>query len=210
MMRLIVGPRVEIPDDTLTFACESHAVVTNEAGQSLCGATATVPVQAQQSFIIDAEDGYMVTQILVDGEYIAPYDEVNMTGDERLSVSYDEWGDEGHTRPVFVFNYTGAGVNHTVQVLTSEWHADGIDDVASRVNMAVRPNPATDQVAISLSGVKGMVDCSIIDMSGRVVLASTVNAEQTAVLNLNNVPAGAYFVRVVGSDFSKVEKLIVR
>ena len=56
----------------------------------------------------------------------------------------------------------------------------------------------------------GMVNCSIIDMSGRVVYNQSINAENANVINLNSLAKGAYFVRITNEQFSKVEKLIVR
>ena len=55
-----------------------------------------------------------------------------------------------------------------------------------------------------------MVNCSIIDMSGRVVYNQSINAENANVINLNSLAKGAYFVRITNEQFSKVEKLIVR
>ena len=74
----------------------------------------------------------------------------------------------------------------------------------------MKPNPATNSVTLNMRGVEGMVNCSIIDMSGRVVYNRAINAESAQTIDLSNVAAGAYFVRVTNDKFSKVEKLIVR
>ena len=76
--------------------------------------------------------------------------------------------------------------------------------------MKLQPNPATSQVSLNIEGVNGMVNCSIIDMSGRVVYNQSINAENANVINLNSLAKGAYFVRITNEQFSKVEKLIVR
>ena len=56
----------------------------------------------------------------------------------------------------------------------------------------------------------GSLNCSIIDMSGRVDYNAYNNAEEAHTIDLSGVAAGAYFVRVTNDSFSKVEKLIVR
>ena len=99
--------------------------------------------------------------------------------------------------------------DHTISAHTV-WRELGIDELASDVDVSVAPNPATSQVRVNLNGVSGKVSCDLIDMSGRVVYNNSFNAENEHIINLNGVPAGAYFVRLTGDSFSKVEKLIVR
>ncbi|MBR4739210.1 MAG: T9SS type A sorting domain-containing protein, partial [Bacteroidales bacterium] len=65
------------------------------------------------------------------------------------------------------------------------------------------------QVNVKVAGFNGKANCSILDMSGRVVYSTDITAGEN-VINLNGVSAGAYFVRVTNDTFSKVEKLIVR
>ena len=55
-----------------------------------------------------------------------------------------------------------------------------------------------------------MVNCALIDMSGRVVYSQNINAETAQVINLDGLAKGAYFVRITNDKFSKIEKLIVR
>lgn len=86
----------------------------------------------------------------------------------------------------------------------------GIDPVASDVHMTLAPNPTTSSVKLNLNGVSGMVNCNIIDMSGRVVYNANINAEAETTINVSNMPAGAYFVRVTNDTFSKIEKLIIK
>ena len=76
--------------------------------------------------------------------------------------------------------------------------------------MYLQPNPATSQVNLDIQGVTGMVNCMLIDMSGRVVYNKDINAEVAQTINLNSLAKGAYFVRITNDKFSKVEKLIVR
>ena len=47
-------------------------------------------------------------------------------------------------------------------------------------------------------------------MSGRVVYNANINAEAETTINVSNMPAGAYFVRITNDTFSKIEKLIIK
>lgn len=100
-------------------------------------------------------------------------------------------------------------VEHSIRAVTS-WHKLGIKDIAPNVNLKLAPNPATSQVNLTVKGVSGKLNCNIIDMSGRVIYNADINGETEHIINLNGVPAGAYFVRITNDSFSKVEKLIVR
>ena len=76
--------------------------------------------------------------------------------------------------------------------------------------MNLQPNPATSVVNMNIEGVSGMVNCVLIDMSGRVVYNQNINTETAQTINVSNLAKGAYFVRITNDKFSKVEKLIVR
>lgn len=95
--------------------------------------------------------------------------------------------------------------------ITATVHSENlkIRNAEDRVNILLAPNPATSQVRLTVGSFSGKANCSIIDMSGRVVYNADITSGET-LINLNGVPAGAYFVRVTNDSFSKVEKLIVR
>lgn len=80
------------------------------------------------------------------------------------------------------------------------------DDVVVRI----QPNPATAIANLTIKGVSGNVDLSIVDLNGRVVSRRVVNADATEPISLEGFARGTYFVRLTNNRFSKVEKLIVR
>lgn len=108
---------------------------------------------------------------------------------------------------VYLENMTG---HYTIKAQAG-WRPLGVSSpVETQVNLGLAPNPATSQVRVNVTGVTGKVNCNILDMSGRVIYSADFNAENEQTINLSGVPAGAYFVRVTGDTFSKVERLIVR
>ena len=111
-------------------------------------------------------------------------------------------------RNIYMFSVRGlqAAANVTATTATREL---SIGNAEENVNLTLSPNPATSQVRLNIAGIGGKINCSILDMSGRVVYSTEVNAGEN-VLNLNGIPAGAYFVRVTNSAISKVEKLVIR
>ena len=204
MIHLLVGPEQAVTRVNITVNCDSSEYgQVAYGGQDVCG-TIITPVEASSPVLTLAPfEGCSVASLFVDGVEVTPWDEITEEGDPRY-VAIE--GGDGAMR----FTFADVMGDHTITVTFSELPPVGIDPMAANVHMNLQPNPATSQVAINLEGVTGMVNCAIIDMSGRVVYTNNFNAEDSQVINLNNVAKGAYFVRITNNTFSTVEKLIVR
>jgi hypothetical protein len=204
MIHLLVGPAQAVTRVNVSVDCDSSEYgEVYYGGQEACGTTVT-PVEASSPVLTLAPfEGCSVRSLYVDGVEVTPYDEITEEGDPNYVAVPDGDG---------AMRYTFAEImgDHQVTAVFSELPPIGIDPLAANVRMNLQPNPATSQVSINLEGVTGMVNCAIIDMSGRVVYTNNFNAEDSQVINLNNVAKGAYFVRITNNTFSTVEKLIVR
>ena len=159
----------------------------------------------------DEESGvlghYAIDEILVDGK------SVNLNDEDMISATeYNVTDEDGNVlleRYYYRVTLRDISENHTISAKAS-YKELSVREAEDLVNIALAPNPATSQVRLNVSGMTGMVDCSIIDMSGRQVYASSFVAGSEQTIDLSGVAAGAYFVRITNNDFSKVEKLIVR
>lgn len=224
MIRPIIGPAMEIPRTTVYPQCEGDTNYYIEyEDDDVCGADVSIAEGSSPVFyVVPLGDHMVIDQIFVDGVAIEPWNEEEGTGDpDCWTGEYNVTNEANQVvllRNYIAYQYSNitapaAGQAHTISA-TCHWEPwgdpIGIDPVAANVSLGLSPNPATSQVSMNIKGVTGMVNCNIIDMSGRVVYNANINAEQTHTINLSNIPAGAYFVRVTNNDFSKVEKLIVR
>ncbi len=74
------------------------------------------------------------------------------------------------------------------------------------------PNPAEQSTTLSLNGMEGTVEATLVDMNGRIAAQLTLechgNCQQEIVLH--NLPAGAYYLRLQGNTIHIVKKLIVK
>lgn len=205
MIRLLVGPAQAVNRVNINVECEETdygSVVY--AGNEVCGTTLT-PAEGSSVVLSGVgSSGCGVMHLFIDGEEVFPYDEETEEGDPHLTMYYDQ-EENSYT---WQYQFVNLQADHTVHFVFGELVS--IDPVASNVTMKLQPNPATSQVSLNIEGVNGMVNCSIIDMSGRVVYNQSINAENANVINLNSLAKGAYFVRITNEQFSKVEKLIVR
>ena len=89
---------------------------------------------------------------------------------------------------------------------------EGIDGVDGNFQFAIYPNPTSGATTITLNGVEGKVNISVVDMNGRTVTSEDVEcgSECEKRIDVAGLAQGTYFVRVLGDDINSVRKLIVR
>ena len=226
MIRAIVGPREILPDAQVQVYCENEEnnyIMYN--GETACGEVVTVPETSGPTFTVVPAGDYMILDSLFIDDVYVPVPSYDDDSDEDFIVhdysTYDTVIENGQevvytNLERYYWTYTFRNIHgvHSIRAVAhdgeNEWIPTGVDPVAPEVRMYLAPNPATSQVALNIKGVSGMVNCSVIDMSGRTVYNRQINAETANTIDLRNVPAGAYFIRITNDTFSKVEKLIVR
>ena len=89
---------------------------------------------------------------------------------------------------------------------------DGIEKVSSSIShLVIYPNPASRSTTISVSGANGKVRIAVVDINGREVASETLECAGDCVkkMNVDNLPQGAYFVRITGEQINLVKKLLV-
>lgn len=78
------------------------------------------------------------------------------------------------------------------------------------VNFAVFPNPAKDQLSISLKETSGSYELSLTDVTGRKVnQVESLTAGET-LLNIEELPGGIYLLTVQGNGKRTVKKIVIQ
>jgi len=90
-----------------------------------------------------------------------------------------------------------------------EGEQQGIGDVNGAYNVNIYPNPARENVTVSVEGMRGKAEVNVIDMSGRTVMTLPMEASVVK-LNVSSLAQGTYFVRISGESISTVRKLVIR
>lgn len=223
MIRPIVGEPMEIDRVSVIGNCDATdtlGISIQRGGEEICGNEVEVAVGSNQSFMIyPLGDHSYITSVKVNGQPV----EVYVSGGDVPESPYWMYEREDTVmrgnqvvlhRNAYELFFEEIADREGGYVITAdvEWMGwtVGIDPVAPDVTLTLAPNPATSSVKLNVNGVSGMVNCSIIDMSGRVVYNANVNAEAETTINVSGMPAGAYFVRVTNDTFSKIEKLIIK
>ena len=232
MIRPIVGPARPVEHAYVSGDCSdnvlnqgddvNHGVSITRNSDDLCESTIEVTVGSTQRIDFDPiGDHSVIDSVLLNGRALQPYDENTGDGDYLVGDA-SIYQHPDNPRPdevllersfwVIYMDEFEANQDYTFTVY-SHWEpfaTTGIDPVAPEAYLTLAPNPATSMVKLNVQGVNGMVNCSILDMSGRVIYNANINAESEHMINVSNIPAGAYFVRVTNDSFSKIEKLIIK
>ncbi|MDY5969746.1 MAG: T9SS type A sorting domain-containing protein [Bacteroidales bacterium] len=202
MVRMLVGPRVQMSTFNLNVQCGDNGEILDANYNSICGRTLSVVKGATNVYYAQGNEGetdkFEIDSVFVDGNWVNPEtnpDVVQFVVDENSGAKYA------------IITLANIQADHTIRAVFKK--IVGIDLVAARVNMKLQPNPATSNVQLSIEGVSGMVNYSLIDMSGRIINSARINAESVKTIDVSNLAKGAYFVRITNDKMSKVEKLIV-
>lgn len=229
LIRPIVG-EPDIMEVNYIFAnCDEYTTDTTTTGfylkhgtDSVCGSYEVTVGSSQYVYIMPAGKHSVIDTVFLNGQPLSIYDPETEEGE--LQVDEDNVIDPNSDpnnpyiyleRKMYIYFIGQVEDRNTASyVFTAKTHwapwIVGIDPVAPEVGLTLAPNPATSTVKLNITGVTGMVNCNIIDMSGRVIYNANINAEAQNSINVSNLPAGAYFVRVTNNTFSKIEKLIIR
>ncbi|MBR1792770.1 MAG: T9SS type A sorting domain-containing protein [Bacteroidales bacterium] len=211
MIHLIIGPKVKKDKVAIEVECnyevgEENGTAYNDANVDVCNSTDSVTKGATSGYSFRAGVECRVDSIAIDGEPVWSAHHGGINEESDYAEDMVARGDS-----IVAIDFVNVTERHAIEV----WYAEGrtrtgINDFASQVSMSLQPNPATSQVRLAVEGVSGMLDCCLIDMSGRIVYNNKINAETPQTISLSGLAKGAYFVRITNSNFSKVEKLIVR
>ena len=101
---------------------------------------------------------------------------------------------------------------HWSNKVSIETPYSGFATIADDARLQLFPNPATSTVTVSLTEVSGPAVVTLVDLTGRVVRhieIADVAAQPSLNLDLSDLSAGSYYVRVTAASISSVRKLIV-
>lgn len=85
----------------------------------------------------------------------------------------------------------------------------GIKENSASLPISLFPNPATDNLSITLGSPRKNVELTITDVSGKIIYASTTSETQTLDVNTKNFAAGIYLVQIGTQDFRETKKLVI-
>jgi photosystem II stability/assembly factor-like uncharacterized protein len=87
-----------------------------------------------------------------------------------------------------------------------------IDLFDGKPNVILYPNPASEILSVDATSLKGPVTINVYDIAGKevpLIQGSSYSAKRFA-LNISNLTAGMYFVKITSDDGVSVQKVLVR
>lgn len=114
--------------------------------------------------------------------------------------------------PTFYGVYSNCKVTSITESTTTYTTASGISESEfNNLSIGVYPNPSSDILAIQVGTlVKENLSVDLLDVSGKVIKSTAVNAGQTlAFFDLQTVYSGTYFIKIYNNQFSTTRKVVV-
>jgi len=115
-----------------------------------------------------------------------------------FALSSSDQGSFGMNTPAYfcMDNFNGQNPNVAINNLNN-----------NNFDVKIYPNPVLDNLYISIMNPKEVIDIYIYDTSGKDIVRY-VNLTHEFVVNLSAISKGIYFVKIIGSDFTKYQKII--
>ncbi|HSH66917.1 MAG TPA: T9SS type A sorting domain-containing protein, partial [Bacteroidia bacterium] len=118
-------------------------------------------------------------------------------------------------------NYTDAGyyyyfykwvlegepcVSDPVPVIAKIEICTGVDDIDGNAGIEAYPNPSSN--LLNIKATENINAVYVVDMLGKVVMTDNTSKKSTVQLNISELPAGLYFVRINTANAQKLIKVI--
>jgi uncharacterized repeat protein (TIGR01451 family) len=84
----------------------------------------------------------------------------------------------------------------------------GVNDMENSAAIGISPNPASDVITLSFTGVTDNSEVQLVDITGRVIASEVINAA-SAQMSVSSVPAGVYMISVKRENGTIQQRLVV-
>lgn len=194
--------------DTVSFTTAQCQAPSNLVCQTVSETHATLAWTAgggEQEWILECGPvgfvrGEELLRLVVDEHpYNLPLDQLEAHSDYDVYV-YAQCHEGAISVPV------GPATFHTGNVAISSPYSEQGSQIT------IYPNPASGNTTISVSGAKGTLHVTIVDIDGRTVVSETLLCDGDCLqqLQVAHLAQGTYFVRIYGESLNSIRKLIVK
>jgi hypothetical protein len=164
------------------------------------------------------------TQATANGTYPQPDVDVTLANNECYhAFLYDAYGDGfdgGYGNGNFQIVSAGVNVATVSSFTTSEaekamsvTEVAGVSEFANEIGLNVFPNPASDNLSVSVKGTNQDFTITILDIQGRAIATTAMNnvsGEQTVQIPVANIAAGNYIVKVASNGMTTVQNVVIK
>ncbi len=94
-------------------------------------------------------------------------------------------------------------------ILAGQTTATGINENSLASSISLYPNPAPNQLTITLGSSTKNIEVTIADITGKIIYSTSAFAAQKIEVNTKDFAEGVYFVQVQSADFIATKKLVI-
>ena len=212
-------PLYALADTTVTFQWKLNGVLIAGATDSIYFATGS------GNYTVVATNNYgcySTSNTILLNAYNQPAPNISTNGTElfiNVFVSY-QWFVDGNIINGATSQYYTPSASGSYTVVVSDTNScSGVSNMFHFVvnsipsfhssYFKIYPNPATNNLTITLGSSSQKVEVSITDITGKIIYTTTASETQKIDVNTNDYSAGVYAVQIQTADFIETKKLIV-
>lgn len=98
--------------------------------------------------------------------------------------------------------------HHGHKVAATQQTTSGKTGLGTAVDVTLSPNPVKGR-QLTVTATESIAQCSVFDMSGRLMMSQTANGSQTVLVNLQDLPNGIYLIQVQTTNGTVKSKKVV-
>lgn len=130
-----------------------------------------------------------------------------------ISLDISEWAGSSNVQVIFE-SYNGFGNNLYIDNVTIEGTLSNIrkDQLASD-KLSVFPNPSEGSFSVKLTGMEGIVDIQVLDISGQIVYTDEINCSGNSTskqFSLSILTKGIYLIQAINNNEILSQKIILK
>ncbi|MCX6235907.1 MAG: PKD domain-containing protein [Bacteroidetes bacterium] len=133
-------------------------------------------------------------------------------GSECNILDISAWTGQSDVQIMFeTYNYLGNNIYIDNITVTNAISVD--PNTPQQPVMDIYPNPSTDQIHISIRNVTGEVEVELMNLQAQVIQKEKIAGHDgvySESLDLANYPKGIYLIRLIGHNWQKIQKVVIK
>ncbi len=128
---------------------------------------------------------------------------------DTISLNFNKDSNYCTTLTVKAQNQCGSSVSST----GSQICVVGINEWVNNLNYHIYPNPTHGLLNIEMNGINENLELAIINIQGEIIKTESISRTSSIFkkeIDLSAYSRGIYFVKIIGKEFVKVEKIVVQ
>ena len=132
-------------------------------------------------------------------------------GAECFTLDLSQWAGDDNVRIMFE-SFNNLGNNLYIDNIVVSNTTGGTDIMPAEGTFTIYPNPGEGRMTLTAAGLKGPIGLEVINVHGQVVYLEDLGTQENILiksLDLDALPEGVYFLRIISDERVQVKKVII-